>query len=343
VHHFVTLTSGFTAVTNHYMLGRLAQLRRFLAGPQAQRLHAEGYFRPDHAEGRNRDIWQYLDGIAARDEDLREEGAARRLLRILFEIYGEMELAAVDARIAELADYFRTVYPGKKDSDAIQRLKGTCREWEAECLWGYFGWQSSHIHHLRLGFYTGDVFSPTPTVQRDVLPIVDLMARVRPDVVSVAFDPEASGPDTHYKVLQAIHEAAQRHAEQAGRELSIIGYRNVWYRFHPAEANLCVPVSLNMFSVMESAFLNTFGSQRDASFPSYELDGPFCALAQKIQVQQYQMLKTCLGRQWFAEHPSPLIRAARGVVFLKQMSLEEFSRFASKLRETAEASPDASG
>ena len=338
VHHFLTLTSGFTAVTNRYMLDRLYQLKAFLAAPGCAALHAEGYFDPRNEQGRNRDIWLYLDGIAGQNAEMRDEGAARRLLRNLFEAYEENDVRAIPDRIEELLHYFESVYPGKKDQGPIQQLKGMCREWEAECLWGYFGWQSSHIHHLRLGFYTGDVFSPTPTVERDVRPIMELLALIKPDVVSVAFDPEGSGPDTHYKVLQAMNEAVQRYARQNDRGgIRILGYRNVWYRFHPAEANLYVPVSLNMFSVMESAFLNTFVSQRNASFPSHELDGPFCQLAQRIQVEQYQMLKTCLGREWFAEHPSPLIRATRGLVFLHEMNLEAFSSTVRQLREVAEA------
>jgi glucosamine-6-phosphate deaminase len=338
VHHFATLTSGFTAVTNQYMLDQLQRLKSFLGTPNFARLHAEGYFEPENVQGRNRDIWQYLDGIAAHNVEMRDEGAARRMLRNLLEAYDETDARVIADRIEELEHYFSTIYPGKKDLGVMQGIKGMCREWEAECLWGYFGWESSHIRHLRLGFYTGDTFSPAPTVERDVLPIVKLLEETRPDVISVTFDPEASGPDTHYKVLQAINEATQQYAGKCGhREIRVIGYRNVWYRFHPAEANLYVPVSLNMFSVMESAFLNTFVSQREASFPSHELDGPFCALAQKIQVQQYQVLKTCLGRKWFAEHPSPLIRAARGLVFLREMRLDEFSQTARKLREAAEA------
>jgi glucosamine-6-phosphate deaminase len=339
VHHFVTLTSGFTAVTNQYMLAQFERLKSFLGTPKFARLQSEGYFEPDNLQGRNRDIWQYLDGLAAHNMEMRDEGAARRMLRNLLEAYDETDVRVIADRIEELGHYFRTIYPGKKDLGDIQRIKGMCREWEAECLWGYFGWESSHINHLRLGFYTGDIFSPTPTVERDVLPVIKLLEATSPDVISVAFDPEASGPDTHYKVLQAINEATQQYAQKSGyRDIRIIGYRNVWYRFHPAEANLYVPVSLNMFSVMESAFMNTFVSQREASFPSYEYDGPFCALAQKIQVQQYQVMKTCLGREWFVEHPSPLIRATRGLVFLREMGLEEFSHTARKLREATEAS-----
>jgi glucosamine-6-phosphate deaminase len=337
-HHFVTLTSGFTAVSNRYMLQRLASLGDFLFSPEFAELDAEGYFDPDDGHCRNRDLWQYLDGIAARNDRMREEGAARRLLRNLLKVYEESDLRAIADRMKEAEHYLKTVYPGKKDRETIQKLKGMCREWEAETLWGYFGWQTSHIHHLRLGFYTGDIFTPAPTVERDVLPVLHLMETARPDVISVAFDPEASGPDTHYKVLQAVNEATQRYAQRAGRgDLRIWGYRNVWYRFHPSEANRYVPVSMNMFSIMESAFLNTFVSQRDASFPSYDHDGPFCELAQRIQVEQYQAIKTCLGREWFAEHPSALVRATRGLVFLREMTLDEFRHSARQLRRAAEA------
>ncbi len=336
-HYFVTLTSGFTAVTNHYMLAQLEGLGEWIDSDVFRDLYREGYFELENVHGRNRDVWQYLDGIAARSQDMRHEGAARRMLRNLMELYDESSLSAIRDRMAELDHYFRSVYPGRKDPDMIQKLKGMCREWEAETLWGYFGWQCSNIRHLRLGFYTGDIFVPEPTVERDAKPVLDLLEEVRPNVVSCALDPEASGPDTHYKVLQAISEAANQYVDKnAGASLRVWGYRNVWYRFHPSEANVYVPVSLNMLSVMESAFLNTFVSQKEASFPSYEHDGPFCELAQAIQVDQYQMLKTCLGRAWFAEHASPLIRGARGFVYLREMDMPEFRQTARCLRKAAE-------
>ena len=77
-------------------------------------------------------------------------------------------------------------------------------------------------------------------------------------------------------------------------------------------------------------------SQTKASFPSYEHEGPFCELAQKIQVSQYAALRTCLGEAWFYEHPSPLIRAARAMVFLKEMQLDEFYGFCRALRQNTE-------
>lgn len=134
-----------------------------------------------------------------------------------------------------------------------------------------------------------------------------------------------------------MSEALQIYQRKTKRmDIKIWGYRNVWYRFDPSEANVFVPVSLNMFSVMQESFVNAFLSQKEASFPSYEHDGPFSELAQKIQVQQYQTQKTCLGREWFNNHKSPLIRATRGFVFLKEMEPEEFYTSCRKLKKSIE-------
>jgi len=336
-HHFVTLTSGFTAVTNEFMAGQMASLLRFLGVDDFRALMKEGYFARSNATDRNRDVWEYLDGVAAKDEYHKAEGCARRMLRNLVELFDESFADNMEDRISELEDYFATVYPGKKDPEYIQRLKGMCREWEAECLWGYYGWQCQNIRHLRLGFYTGDIFTSEPSMDEDVLPIAKELKRVNPDVVTVALDPEASGPDTHYKVMQALAEALRIHVQQTREtDLKIWGYRNVWFRFDPSEANVYVPVTMAMFATAHDAFMNSFTSQKSASFPSHEYDGPFSELAQRIQVRQYRQIKTCLGREWFHNHKSGLIRAARGLAFLKEMSPEEFFQSCRELRKSVE-------
>jgi glucosamine-6-phosphate deaminase len=335
--HFATLTSGFTSVANRFMRENLGRLAAFLDTPACAELLEEGYFDPANKTGRQRDVWQYLDGVTARSDRMKDEGIARRLLRDLLTLSGPMHPDEVKTRIGELDGHLRREYTGARDPEPVQRLKGMSREWEAECLWGYFGWHCSNVMHLRLGFYTGDLFTEEPTLERDVKPVVRLLERTRPDVVSLALDPEASGPDTHYKVLQAITRALELYADRNGRDdLTVVGYRNVWYRFHPAEANLFVPVSLNMFEIMESAFTHAFISQRDAQFPSPEHEGPFSELAQKIQVEQYETMKTCLGREWFYEHPSALIRATRGLVYLKEMNLAELLEQSRALRAATE-------
>ncbi|MFC1563772.1 6-phosphogluconolactonase [candidate division KSB1 bacterium] len=336
-HYFVTLTSGFTSVSNIYMQKILENLKDFINSPAFMELQDENYFDPDNTNARNRDIWHYLDGVAADSEEMKNEGTSRRLLRNLMSVYIEKDINKIRLRIAELHNYFVMQYPGKKDIEEVQLLKGMCREWEAECLWGYFGWNCQYIIHKRLGFYTGDLFTEDPTLDRDVPPIIQVLEDTNPDVVTVAFDPEVSGPDTHYKVLQALTEALNKYEKNTGKTgIKILGYRNVWYRFHPAEANIFIPVSLNMFSIMQSAFMSTFNSQKDASFPTYEHDGPFSELAQKIQVEQYQNMEICLGKEWFHENPKPLIRATRGLVFLKDISTENLYLHCRALRQITE-------
>lgn len=339
-HFFATFTSGFTSVTNAYMLSLCLRLKKALDSQEFdfQALTDRGYFDPENAHFRGHDVWLYLDGIAARSEDMQWEGTLRRLYRDVVTIFEDTDAENLTHRVEELINYFQTQYPGKKDLPYIQTLKGMTREWESECLWGYFGWSPDSIFHLRQGFYKGEIFTEDPSMRRDVIPVLELLRKLKPDLVTVAFDPEASGPDTHYKVLQSIAEALKLYREESGRDdIEVIGYRNVWYRFHPSEANIFIPVSLNMLTLQHESFMTSYISQKHASFPSYELDGPFSLLAQQIQVEQYKSLSTLLGQDFFYEHESALVRATRGFVFLKSMSLDEFFSYSRELRSRAEA------
>ena len=339
-HYFATFTSGFTAVTNRYMLELSRMLKTALDSDRFDfaSLTDQGYFDAENSHYRDHDVWLYLDGLAAQSPEMQEEGTLRRLYRDLVTIFEDTDMENLAHRVEELINYFETQYPGKKDLGYIQTLKGMVREFESECLWGYFGWNSQAIDHLRLGFYKGEIFTEDPSVSRDVVPVLELLRKVNPDVVTVAFDPEASGPDTHYKVLQSLAEALRLYREETGRDdIEVWGYRNVWYRFDTADANIFVPVSLNMLTLQHHSFMSTYTSQKAASFPSYEFEGPFSLLAQRIQVEQYEHLATLLGKEFFYEHPRPLVRATRGIVYLKSMSLDEFFTHSRALRSQAEA------
>lgn len=336
-HHFVTMTSGFTAVTNSYMLELLQDLQNFILLPEFRSRFQKHYFSPEFKEGKDRDIHLYLDGLAMHSRTVRKEAVSRRLLRNMIEIYEEDNVNYLENRIDELINYFKTQYPGKKDIAYVQKLKGMMREFEEELVWAFFGFNTSSVSHMRLGFYQGDIFTENPEMERDVIPILGLLKEIQPTIVTVALDPEGSGPDTHYKVLKATAEALKLYEKETGiSDVKVWGYRNVWYRFHPAEANIYVPVSLNSMAIMENTFLNSYGSQRAASFPSWEYDGPFSRLAQSIQVDQYQTMKTCLGKDFFIKHEHPRIRAAYGMMYLKELTLEEFYTHSMELRKLTE-------
>ena len=100
-------------------------------------------------------------------------------------------------------------------------------------------------------------------MSRDVQPLMQLLTSQSPDVVTVALDPEGSGPDTHYKVLQAVAAAVKGVTEGPAatvskKNLRILGYRNVWFRFHPFDSQIMVPVSFADFAHLNDAFETCF-------------------------------------------------------------------------------------
>jgi glucosamine-6-phosphate deaminase len=319
------------------MLEIMQNLKHHLVKDDFRVKFSEKYFSPKIKDGNIKDVNLYLDGFANHSRTLKNEALASRTLRNMIEIYEEDNPANLIDRVDELINYFTTQYPGKKDIPHVQKLKGMLREWEEEIVWAYFGFDGNSVSHLRLGFYQGEVFTENPEVNRDVLPILNLLREFKPTILTVALDPEGSGPDTHYKVLMAITEALKLYEKEADvSKMKIWGYRNVWYRFHPVEANIYVPVSLNSLAILENIFMNSYGSQREASFPSYEYDGPFCRLAHNIQVNQYQTIRLCLGNDFFSKNESPRIRAAHGMEFLKELTLEEFYTKSIELKRLTE-------
>jgi len=337
-HYFNYLTSGFNAVTNSFMLELTLSAQSLLKQKQYRKLVKDKYFNAKNTIGRDHDVYQYLDGLAANDRLIMNDGAARRYLRCLNELYGEDSIEELENRLDLLKSYFESQYPGKKDGSDEQLLKGMVREWEGDVLWGYFGFQTDSVIHSRLGFYKGNIFTEEPEIGRDVMPVLETLKKVKPTIITVALDPEGSGPDTHYKVLQTISSALRLYEEETGNsDIQVWGYRNVWYRYHPTEANLFVPVTFNSMAILEDSFLNCFHSQSKASFPSYEYDGPFSGLAKNIQVEQYQYMKTVLGHDFFYQNMDSRIRSARGLVYLTTMNLKEFYERSRELRNTTES------
>lgn len=336
-HCFSYMTSGFNAVTNAHMYEAVTDLLDRLRKPDFRGRVRPELFEPDNRLSRRMETSHYFQGVAKYHEEIKQEAAALRLLRNLVELYEDDNLDNIQERVAELANYFRTQYPGKKDVTLVQQLKGRVREWESDLKWAYYGFSGDSVRHLRLGFYKGDVFTELPTIDRDVAPVRDLLLEWSPDIVTVAFDPEGSGPDTHYKVLQAVSAAMKLYEDETGRhDVSVIGYRNVWFKFHPAEANLYVPCSMTHMNDLEACFETCFATQKTASFPSYEFDGPFSKLARRIQAKQYDQIKTFLGEDFFVYNEDHGLRAACGMVYLREMSTAEFYTKSADLRQATE-------
>lgn len=335
--YFSVLTSGFTAVTNGFVIDALEDTKKFLDEGSISMTRYPDFFESGFKHKRDKDVNHYLLKVASGEDYELRRGLAHRMVRDMVELYKLKSVDQLRDQINSILTVLRKSYDGEINTPDVQKLKGMIREFEEELVWACFGIQTRNVHHLRLGFYTGDVFTEQPKRERDVAPILEKLREIRPTVVSLAFDPEGSGPDTHYKVLQVIAEALRMWSEEEDlSKLRIWGYRNVWYRFHPAEANRMVPVSLNAMGVMDDAFTNSYLSQVEASFPSYQHDGKFSDLTKRIWVEQLKTVSLLLGKNYFYQHESPRVRTTHGLLFFKEMSLEEFLSHARELEKSME-------
>jgi glucosamine-6-phosphate deaminase len=335
--HFSVLTSGFTAVTNKQISDLLQATLQLLNEGKIEMVKYPDFFEKGYKYKWDKDVNHFLNKVADRDQAGKLRGICHRITRAVVEIYNTKSVAQLKQQLSDALSNINKSYDGEKNTPDIQKLKGMLREFEEELIWAHYGIQVNNIEHKRLGFYTGDIFTQQPERKRDVEPILEMLQRIKPTVVSLAFDPEGSGPDTHYKVLQAIAEALRQWSKESDlSHLRVIGYRNVWFKFLPHEANVFTPVSLNSMAVLDHSFKDCYISQVNASFPSHELNGPFSDLSQKVWVEQFKKVQLVLGKNFFYEHPSPKIRATHGMVFHKEMTLDEFLKHARALEESME-------
>lgn len=335
--HFAVLTSGFTAVTNSFVIDTLRSTKKLLDEGKIQMVKYDDFFESGYDLKKDKDVYHYLTNVASGNAEERLRGLCHRVVRAIVTIHGVKSILQLREKINEIISILKNSYDGEKNPAKIQTLKGMIREFEEELVWAHFGVQVKNVHHLRLGFYTGDIFTEQPDKKRDVEPIVELLRAVKPTKLSLTLDPEGSGPDTHYKVLQATAEAVRQWGKEEDlSNLKIVGYRNVWFKFDAAEANVIVPVSLGDMSVMEDSFANCYLSQVNASFPSYAHNGKFSTLAKRIWVDQLNDVQLLLGKNYFYQHDTAKVRSSHGLIFFIEMEVNEFLAQARELEKTME-------
>lgn len=335
--HFSVLTSGFTAVTNTFVIDTLLHTKKLLDEGKIQMVNFEDFFDVGYSLKTDKDVYHYLTNVASENADARKRGLSHRVVRALVSVWGVKNKTQLRETINDVISILRNSYDGEKNPSKIQKLKGMIREFEEELVWAHFGVQVKNVHHLRLGFYTGDIFTEQPDKTRDVEPIVEMFRKIKPTKISLTLDPEGSGPDTHYKVLQATAAAVKKWGEEHDTsKLRIIGYRNVWFKFEPHEANVIVPVSLGDMSVMEDSFANCYLSQVNASFPSYSHNGKFSTVAKRTWVGQLNDIQLLMGKNYFYLHERAKVRASHGLIFFRDMNVDEFLATARELEKSIE-------
>ncbi len=333
--HFSVLTSGFTAVTNRFLLQLLNETKELMYLGKIEMINYADFFKDGFQYKWDKDIYHYLDNIAAQNDEEKRRGVCHRAIRAIVSIWNVKSKDALRDAIYEIIASLNNSYDGGKNPPKIQRLKGMIREFEEELVWAHYGILIKNVHHKRLSFYQGSSSSGQPDFDGDVLPILEDFRKYRPTVISLAMDPQGSGPDTHYKVLQAIARAVEAWSKEEDlSKLRIVGYRNVWFKYNPWDVEVIVPVSLNSLATLEKSFSECYVTQVNASFPSYQLDGKFSELTQKVWYDQHKQIQLLLGKDFFYQNESPLLRATHGMVFHRDLNVAEFLEEAFKLEKS---------
>ena len=323
---FIYLTSGFNSVTNGYMQNTLADAVRLGLEKSAPVVMNSDY---------ESLLQTYVKAANQKHQELMTQTEAMLMLKNIsrsFDVQTPDELVHKTYWLKQV--YFPNRHPGEKDIPEVQVLKGAMRESESERMLLMAGVPLSNIDHMRAKFYTGDYFNPMPSIEKDAQPMIEHYRKVKPQIITVALDPEGTGPDTHYKVLQVVAQALK--LTDWSSVTSVWGYRNVWHRFKYSDANLMFPITDEEMENMNHAFLSCFSTQKTASFPPTNYDGPFSGLAEKIQRNQYEDLKTLLGENYFKMHPNPRLRQAKGFIFIKEMDPRQFFGQAQELKSRIE-------
>ena len=335
--HFAVMTSGYNSVTNGFLKNSFKMVLDYLEDDKIQMIHYPDFFTEGYKHKYDKDVYHYLDSVASDNQYEMDRGFCHRLLRCSVVVWQFKSIDELKAKYHEVISVLENSYDGEPNTPDLQQLKGMIREFEEELVWAYNGVQVSNVHHLHLGFYQDKGITKGVNMERDVTPILNQFRAIQPDIISVTLDPEGSGPDTHYKVLQATAAAvAEWSKEKDLSNLRIYGYRNVWFKFHPAEANMYVPVSLNALAVLDKSFAASYLSQVKAEFPNPLHDGPFSDISKKTWIKQLHDVQLILGKNYFYESPSPLIRSTHGLIFIKDMNVNEFIAISEEMRRRSE-------
>ncbi len=320
--YFNIMTSGYHSVTDSFMLETLQNTLAFLDAGRIEMIQYPDFFSGGYLLKQDKDVHHYLDNVARKDAHGMRRGVSHRIVRDMVGIWGIHNAEELRSTLLEEISQLRNGTPANAK---LNQLKGRVREFEEELVWAYMGVTVHNVRHLHLGLYNRQEESFTPDIMSDVLPILEQFRQIKPDIISVVMDSGSIRPDTHFKVLKSIGTALKLWNEEADlSHVRILAYRNVWSTFHPSEANMYVPVSLNAFAVIEKAFASSYMTQYKAEFPNPNFDGPFSELAESIWVKQLRDIQFLLGKDFFYMNKSALIRATHGMLFLNDYSVEEF-------------------
>ncbi|HET6555670.1 MAG TPA: glucosamine-6-phosphate isomerase, partial [Prolixibacteraceae bacterium] len=110
--HFSVLTSGFTAVINQYVVDLLNESLRLISDGLIQMIKVPDFFDEGYKYKWDKDIYHYLDSVAANDTFEQRRGVCHRVIRSIVQIWEVKNEEQLITTIFENLDTLRNSYDG---------------------------------------------------------------------------------------------------------------------------------------------------------------------------------------------------------------------------------------
>ena len=85
--HFSVLTSGFTAVTNTFVIETLQHTKKLLDEGKIQMVDYDDFFSVGYSLKTDKDVYHYLTNVASENAEARKRGLCHRVVRALVTVY----------------------------------------------------------------------------------------------------------------------------------------------------------------------------------------------------------------------------------------------------------------
>lgn len=313
--YFAFLTSGFNSVPDHYLQSALNR-----AGDGWMDKYAEYIFNKPYVTLLDKFKAQYnknnVDNLSALDTVL--------VLRNLSIAYDINDLSTLKVKIRWLKDeYFPNRQPGDMDCFEAQQFKGLIRETEAEKQLTLDDIPLSNIFHLRSKFYTGHEFKRSPSFHNDVMPFINLVQSLKPNIITLYDDPYGGQRVTKNRVFQILCSALSSLPRELNKDLTVIGYRKLAITYQVQEANLYLPVDEGLLKQQQKIYQACFNTQKMPIFPSPTFEGDNALFLHALQQEQFKQLRLLLGADYFEKNSNPTIKNAKGFVYLNKMTVNQ--------------------
>lgn len=202
-------------------------------------------------------------------------------------------------------------------SFSLLPIKEALRELEEEKSWYLSNSPLYNIIHLRLPFNPKEEDLSSPFDKTEIKKMSKTIEKINPTIVSLPFSQEEIGPVGYHQNLKLISSALSTLNKP---NMLVWGYLATAYDFNLDESNLFYLVSQEEFDNFNALYSHCYLSQIEngSSSPNFmELAG-----------KQLLKLKILLGDNFFKKHPNKRIKNAKGLILVKEMSLQDFLKIA---------------